>query len=124
MGQILHTRLILQCISLNDHLFRRNLVPSPLCTTCGCIESSDHFLLRCNGYSDIRLRHFHNLPVDITESQLIFGIPTENHETNQANSLTCNTNIIYNGNKTFFFIVWRPLTYHLLTILVKSIVPL
>ncbi len=28
MGQILHTRLRLQCSSLNDHLFRRNLVPT------------------------------------------------------------------------------------------------
>ena len=35
-GQILHTRLRLECSSLNAHLYRKNLVPEPTCQ-CGAI---------------------------------------------------------------------------------------
>ena len=52
-SQILHTRLRTECSSLNQHLFRRGLVPSPTCM-CGDIESNEHFLMRCSRYSQIR----------------------------------------------------------------------
>ena len=42
-GQILHTRLRLECSSLNSHLCRKNLVPEPTCK-CGALESSYHYL--------------------------------------------------------------------------------
>jgi hypothetical protein len=48
-GQILHTRLRTNCSSLNLCLFQKNIVQSPLCS-CGEVESTDHFLLRCNLY--------------------------------------------------------------------------
>ena len=34
LGQILHARLRMDCISLNSHLYRKNIVESPSCT-CG-----------------------------------------------------------------------------------------
>lgn len=46
ISQILHTRLRTECSALNQHLFRRNLIPSPNCT-CGEVESNNHFLLVC-----------------------------------------------------------------------------
>ena len=51
--QILHTRLRTECCSLNEHLFRRNLVQSPNCI-CGEIESNSHFLLSCARYNLVR----------------------------------------------------------------------
>ncbi|MCG8046493.1 MAG: hypothetical protein N0E48_12760, partial [Candidatus Thiodiazotropha endolucinida] len=47
--QILHTRLRTECSALNQHLFRRNLIPSPNCT-CGNVESNKHFLLECERF--------------------------------------------------------------------------
>lgn len=35
---------------LNDHLYKRNLIDSPLCTTCGVRETTNHFLLYCSKY--------------------------------------------------------------------------
>ena len=51
--QTLHTRLRTECSFLNQHLFRRNLVPSPNCI-CGEIESNTHFLFHCSRYNEIR----------------------------------------------------------------------
>ena len=51
--QILHTRLRTECSSLNEDLFRRNLVKSPNCI-CGEKESNSHFLLSCARYNLIR----------------------------------------------------------------------
>jgi hypothetical protein len=41
-GQIFHARLRLCCSSLNTHLFRRNLVPSPNCE-CEHFETPEHY---------------------------------------------------------------------------------
>ena len=43
LGQVFHTRLRLECSSLNAQLYSRNLVESLLCT-CGEIENAMHFL--------------------------------------------------------------------------------
>ena len=53
MLQILYTRLRTECSSLNEQLFRRNLVPSPNCL-CGEIEDNRHFLLICPRYNIFR----------------------------------------------------------------------
>ena len=44
--QILHTRLRLDCSSLNCDLYRRNLVESQHCD-CGAVETPTHVLLSC-----------------------------------------------------------------------------
>ena len=43
--QIIHARLRNRCSSLNQHLFLKNLVQSPLCR-CGSIESTEHYFLK------------------------------------------------------------------------------
>ena len=43
-SQVLHARLRLNCSSLNEHLFNKNLVASNRCT-CGQIESTSHYIL-------------------------------------------------------------------------------
>ena len=51
--QMLHTRLRTECTSLNFHLRRRHLVPSPNCV-CGATENNKHYLLDCHRYVNAR----------------------------------------------------------------------
>ena len=77
-SQILHTRLRTECSSLNQHLFRRGLLPNPNCM-CGDIESNEHFLIICPRYSQIRgdlLNAVHDFIIPatpITAQLLIYG---------------------------------------------------
>jgi ribonuclease HI len=41
---------------LNAHLYKRNIVDSPLCNTCKLKETTEHFLLYCNRYKKARKR--------------------------------------------------------------------
>ena len=41
-AHILHTRLSTHCSSLNQHLFSKNIVESPLCV-CRSLEDTNHF---------------------------------------------------------------------------------
>ena len=80
--QIQHTRLRMECSALQQHLFKKSLVESPLCT-CGISETSKHFLLDCQNYHQIRnrtLSDFLHLPT----KSLLFGDPrlTEEENTN------------------------------------------
>ena len=50
LGQILHSRLRMHCSSLNQHLYSKNIVDSPLCQ-CGAIETTEHYLLYCPLYN-------------------------------------------------------------------------
>ena len=61
-GQIHHTRLRMNCSSLNDHLFRRNLIDSPLCPCKLSSETTEHFLLHCPIYQQLRYQCFNHLP--------------------------------------------------------------
>ena len=65
--QILHTRLRTECSSLNEHLFRRNLVPSPNCI-CEEIESNSHFLLSCARYNLIRQDMINSIQLNIQQN--------------------------------------------------------
>ena len=53
-GQIHHARLRLNCSSLSQHLFSKNIVESPLCE-CGAVEDTKHFLLECHRYRNLRV---------------------------------------------------------------------
>ena len=53
LGQIYHSRLRTDCSSLNSHLYAKHITDSPLCD-CGEIEDSNHYLLQCNRYADLR----------------------------------------------------------------------
>ena len=83
-GQILHARLRTQSSSLNDHLYRHNLVDNPKCS-CGKIETTKHFLLDCPMYAHLRTQLFSSLPESTSKSTntLLFG------DTNLTDSANC-----------------------------------
>lgn len=83
LGQILHTRLRLECSSLNHHLYMKNLVESPLCS-CEAPETSFHFLLSCVHYSDLRRRYFSGLGLPLTVNILLNGKTDEDVTVNNA----------------------------------------
>ena len=62
-GKIYHTRLRLGLSGLNDHLFRYNLISYRNCNRCNknIVETTEHFLLFCSKYNDIRKVLFNNL---------------------------------------------------------------
>ena len=47
--QILHTRLRTNCSSLNNDLFLKNILESPLCH-CGNVEKTEHYFMHCQIY--------------------------------------------------------------------------
>lgn len=69
-----HARLRMHCSNLNEHLFSKNIVDSPLCH-CGEIEDTHHFFFTCPKYIVQRRLLLHN----ISEAQpanlqlLLFG---------------------------------------------------
>jgi hypothetical protein len=67
LGQILHSRLRMQCSSLNQHLYRKNIVDSPNCI-CGLTESTTHYLFHCLRYTAQRQMH---IPIDLTTEILL-----------------------------------------------------
>lgn len=75
-GQILHSRLRLECSSLNYHLFKKNLVNNPRCS-CGSTETTSHFLFTCPKYNMQRQQHLLVLPHQLTLSLLLNGDPNE-----------------------------------------------
>lgn len=83
LGQILHTRLRLECSSLNHHLYKKNLVESPLCS-CGASETTFHFLFSCTHYNFLRQRYFSGLGHPLTVDLLLNGNPNENVAVNNT----------------------------------------
>ena len=70
-AQIHHTRLRTYSSSLNNFLFRRQLVNSPLCE-CGDIEDMEHYILHCPRYNqfqqemfDTVIRHFGTVSLEL-----------------------------------------------------------
>ena len=51
--QILHTSLRKDCSTLNQHLFSKVAVDSPLCR-CGSLGSNQHYVFECRYYNTIR----------------------------------------------------------------------
>ena len=78
LGQILHSRLRMQCSSLNQHLYRKNIVDSPNCI-CGSTESTTHYLFHCLRYTAQRQMYMYihsvNVPINLTTERLLFGSP-------------------------------------------------
>ena len=76
LGQILHSRLRMQCSSLNQHLYRKNIVDSPNCI-CGLAESTTHYLFHCRRYTAQRqmCTNSINVPINLTTEILLFGSP-------------------------------------------------
>ena len=73
IGQILHARLRMECSSLNAHLYRKNIVPSPTCS-CGGFESTYHFFFQCPNYAVTRRRYLSNYLPTLNTNQALYGI--------------------------------------------------
>ena len=58
---IFHAQLRLRCSKLNSHLFALHVADSPACLCGFNNEDSEHFLLHCPLYIDIRQRMFRTL---------------------------------------------------------------
>ena len=69
--QLQHARLRLECSALKQHLFKKNLVESSLCT-CGIPETSKHFLFDCKNYLQERTRTLSEL-LHLPVKSLLFG---------------------------------------------------
>ena len=67
LGQIHHTRLRLNCSSLNQHLFHKNIIDNPQCE-CGAVIDTQHFFLGCNRFND--------LPQELVNKISLFCQPT------------------------------------------------
>ena len=76
LGQILHSRLRMQYSSLNQHVYRKNVVDSPNCI-CGLTESTTHYLFHCPRYTAQRQMYINsiNVPINLTTEILLFGSP-------------------------------------------------
>ena len=72
IGHILHSKLRLECSTLNHHMFQRKLRDSPICN-CGEVESTDHFLLHCNIYLRLRINTILTLPYSLNVDLLLYG---------------------------------------------------
>ena len=83
-GQILHARLRMKCSSLKQHLYAKNIEPDPYCL-CGHIESTTHFLLKCERFAAHRRILLQNLGpnIPITTELLIDGDPNMSFEYNK-----------------------------------------
>ena len=85
LDQISHTRLRTECSSLNQHLFRRNLVQNPYCL-CGEIEDNKHFLLTCPRHTQMRAEMVLSIQqktnVELTTDVLLFGTDGVSEEVN------------------------------------------
>ena len=83
--QILHTRLRTGCSSLNNDLFLKNIVDSPLCACMsGDIENAEHYFLKCRRYDEYRLELYREVTQysEVTLNVLLKGKETLSVETN------------------------------------------
>ena len=83
IGQILHTRIRLECSSLNAHLYRKNIVPQPTCQ-CGGFESSYHFFFVCPIFVGARSRYLPANLNNLTTRDLLFGMENKTNHENEA----------------------------------------
>jgi hypothetical protein len=76
LGQILHSRIRMQCSSLNQHLYRKNIVNSPN-WICGLTKSTIHYLFHCLRYTAQRQVYINsiNVPINLTTEILLFESP-------------------------------------------------
>ncbi len=73
-GNIHHTRLRLGLSHLRSHLFSHNLIDNPICQFCNLEpETSDHYILRCPTYTNVRVRFLMNI-ANLLEPQYIASL--------------------------------------------------
>ena len=84
IGQIYHSRLRLDCNSLNHHLFSKNIIVSPLCI-CGRPETTKHYLFDCNGFNKLRQEMMQSISqlCEPTLNALLYRVTDLSNETNR-----------------------------------------
>ena len=90
--QVIHIQIRNKCSSLNNHLFLKNIVDSPLCTWGGN-KTSEHFFFECNNYDAIRTSLFNAISVfgNIDLEMFLFG----------------KSNLLYRDNEKIFLEVQK-----------------
>ena len=83
IGQIMHARIRMECSSLNSHLYKKNIVHSPLCS-CGGFERAYHFFFQCPNFSEARRGHLPNNLNDYNTNQLLHGLPDASNTENEV----------------------------------------
>ena len=80
---MLHTRLRTNCSGLNNDLFLKNIVESPLCQ-CGRIENEYHYIFECPLYTQQRLSLFNSLSLhhNLSINLVLFGETSLSDESN------------------------------------------
>ena len=84
LGQIYHARLRTHCSSLNEHLFTKSIVDSPLCV-CGEVENTHHYLFDCIRYDHLRRELLNTVShyCEPTVNTILFGNPALTSTLNQ-----------------------------------------
>ena len=84
IAQIHHTRMRLNCSTLNDFLYRCNLVDSPQCRCGAATENASHFLLDCPLYNVQRQQYLETLDLGnmFCMSVLLYGDPRKSFDWN------------------------------------------
>ena len=84
IGQIYHSRLRMDCSSLNHHLFSKNIIDSPLCIF-GRPETTKHYLFDCNRYNNLRQKMLRSISqlCEPTLNALLYGVTDLSDETNR-----------------------------------------
>ena len=93
---IIHARLRNKCSGLNQHLYRKNVAPSPLCD-CDLVELNERFFLESPKYTDAINAFFNGLPnITLNLRVLLFGDDNLGHFENETifaavHSYICNS---------------------------------
>ena len=96
-SQILHTRLRLQCSSLNADLFKNHILDHDKCA-CGQIENAEHFLLNCPTYTELRNETIGKITMPYNIETLLKGCPLYDDNVNGEIFLAVQ-NFIFKSNR-------------------------
>lgn len=96
IGQILHSRIRLECSSLGSHLYMKNIIPDPSCR-CGSFESAYHFFFICPMFTDARARYLPNNLHNYTLRDFLFGMTEKTIPENEELFIQVQNFIIKSG---------------------------
>ena len=81
-AQILHTRLRLHCSSLNLDLYNNHVLENDKCS-CGQTESTEHYILNCTNYREVRENTLGRITVPYNIDILLEGCPLYSDDVNR-----------------------------------------
>ena len=92
-SQIITSQMRLEFSDLNDHLHKKQCVPSPLCPCGQNVETIQHYFFECNLYRNERITLYHTLgnishTIQPSTKTFLYGLKDESTELNM-NFLAC-----------------------------------